>query len=94
MFLNYKRILDCSGLISGLQINYEKLAIISLNCHEDWVHWMSSDLNCSVLSLPVKYLGIPLGANPKTVETWQLIINKIRKKLSSWKVNMLSKAGK
>ena len=58
------------------------------------MHWMSSDLNCSVLSLRVKYFGIPLGANPKRVETWQPIIDKIRKKLSGWKVNMLSKAGK
>ena len=50
-----------------------------------------SKLSSAVL---FKYFGIPLGANPKRVETWQPIIDKIRKKLSGWKVNMLSKAGK
>ena len=55
---------------------------------------MQSELKCSVLSLPVRYLGIPLGANPKRVETWQPIISKIKKKLSGWKINVLSKAGK
>ena len=62
IFLNYIRILECFSLMSGLRINYEKIAIIPLNYAEDWVLQMKSELNCSVLSLPVKYLGIPLGA--------------------------------
>ena len=80
--------------MSGLKINYEKSAIIPLNCDMQWVQRMQSELKCSVLSLPVRYLGIPLGANPKRVETWQPIISKIKKKLSGWKINVLSKAGK
>ena len=55
---------------------------------------MRSELKCVMLSLPVKYLRMPLGANPKRIETWQLVIDKIRKKLGSWKVNMLFKVGK
>lgn len=58
------------------------------------MHRMKADLKCTVLSLPIKYLGIPLGANPKRVATLHPVIDKIRKKLSGWKVNMLSKAGK
>ena len=33
-------------------------------------------LNCSHLSLPFTYLGIPIGANPRRVETWKGIIVK------------------
>ena len=41
--------------------------------------------------LPMKYLGIPLGANLKRVETWKLIINRIEKRLSAWKIKILFK---
>ena len=47
-----------------------------------------------MISLPIRYLGIPLGANPSQVETWQPVLDKVRKKLSSWKLNILSKAGR
>ena len=94
VLLNFRRILDCYGMILGLRINYEKSAIIPLNCDVSWVNRMKLELDCAVLSLPVKYFGIPLGANPKRVETWQPIISKIKKRLNGWKTNLLSKAGK
>lgn len=47
-----------------------------------------------VSSLPTTYLGIPLGANPRKVDTWNPIINRIKKKLSGWKINLLSRAGR
>ena len=43
--------------------------------------------------LPITYLGIPLGANPKWVSTWQPILNKIEKMLALWKTKLLSRAG-
>ena len=55
---------------------------------------MRTNLGCKVLSLPITYLGIPLGANPRRVETWNPIIEKIRKKLSGWKMKMISRAGR
>ena len=42
----------------------------------------------------MKYLGIPLGANPKRIETWKPIIDRIEKKLSTWKGRILSKASR
>ena len=53
---------------------------------------MCGILGCSNGRLPMKYLGIPLGANPKRVETWKPIINRIERKLSAWKMKILSKA--
>lgn len=79
----YKRILDYFSLISRLRINYDKSALIPINCSNEWVEKMKSKLGYTVASLPIKYLGIPLGANPKRVETWKPIIEKIEKKLSS-----------
>ena len=51
-------------------------------------------MRCDVKCLPITYLGIPLGANPRSVETWRLVISKIRKKLSGWKSKVLSRVGR
>ncbi|XP_015960974.1 uncharacterized protein LOC107484935 [Arachis duranensis] len=50
-------------------------------------------LGCKEATLPVKYLGISLGANPRLVKTWKPIIDKVEKKLSIWKAKVLNKAG-
>ncbi|XP_072061954.1 uncharacterized protein [Arachis hypogaea] len=61
---NYKRLLRCFEVMSGLSINFEKSSLIPINCDEQWVRRMCSVLGCKQDSLPVKYLGISLGANP------------------------------
>ena len=76
------RILDCFGIMLGLSINYDKSAIIPINCEEQRVEQIKVYLGCLVTSLPIKYLDIPLGANPRHLETWKPIIEKIKKKLS------------
>ena len=44
--------------------------------------------------LPISYLGIPLGVNPHKSSTWKLVIEKIEKRLSMWKVKTLCRAGR
>ena len=34
---NYKRIMECFGIMAALSINYDKLAIIAVNVDEDEV---------------------------------------------------------
>ncbi|XP_016204098.1 uncharacterized protein LOC107644684 [Arachis ipaensis] len=91
---NYKRLLRCFELMSGLSINFEKSSLIPINCDEQWVRRMCHVLGCKQESLPVKYLGISLGANPRLVKTWKPIIDKVEEKLSLWKAKVLNKAGK
>ncbi|XP_020970234.1 uncharacterized protein LOC110268431 [Arachis ipaensis] len=50
-------------------------------------------LGCKQANLPVKYLGISLGANPRMVKTWKPVIDKVEEKLSLWKAKILNKAG-
>ena len=83
LLLNYKRILDCCGVISGLKISYKKSALILFICTEDWAMRMKSLLKCSFALLPITYLGILLGANSRKIQMWKPIIDKIVKKLSS-----------
>ena len=45
-------------------------------------------------SLPLKYLGIPLGTPFKTASMRNPILERMEKKLSSWKRLYLSKGGR
>ena len=89
-----RRILNCFGLMSGLKTNYEKSTIIPVNCDDFVLTDLRRNLQCQVLSLPVKYLGIPLGANPRREDTCDPIIDKIKKRLNGWKSKLLSKASR
>ncbi|XP_015962159.1 uncharacterized protein LOC107486122 [Arachis duranensis] len=80
--------------MSGLSINFDKSSLIPINCEEQWVERMCNLLGCKGDALPVKYLGIPLRANPRRVNTWSPIIDKVEEKLSLWKAKVLNKAGK
>ena len=80
--MNYKRILDCLGLMSGLKISYKKSALIPFSCTNECMDRTKSMLHCSVATLPITYLGIPLGVNSKRVQTWRPIIHKVEKKPS------------
>ncbi|XP_072084417.1 uncharacterized protein [Arachis hypogaea] len=86
--------LRCFELMSGLSINFDKSSLIPINCNEQWVQHMCNLLGCKRDTLPVKYLGISLGANPRLVKTWKPIIDKVEEKLSMWKAKVLNKAGK
>nr|XP_025607340.1 uncharacterized protein LOC112698200 [Arachis hypogaea] len=79
--------------MSGLSINFDKSSLIPVNCDEQWVQRMCSVLGCKQANLPVKYLGILLGANPRMVKTWKPVIDKVEEKLSLWKAKILNKAG-
>jgi len=44
--------------------------------------------------LPVKYLGLPLGASYKSTHIWDGVLEKIEHRLASWKMLYLSKGGR
>jgi hypothetical protein len=49
---------------------------------------------CRVTSLPMKYLGLPLGASYKATSIWNGIIEKMEHHLAGWKRFYLSKASR
>ncbi|KAL4609845.1 hypothetical protein ACB092_08G010100 [Castanea dentata] len=51
-------------------------------------------LGCGHSSLPLKYLGLPLGAKFKDLSVWNLILERMERRLASWKRMYLSKGGK
>lgn len=51
-------------------------------------------LNCKKQKLPIIYLGLPLGANPRLKKTWRPVIEKMKARLASWKRKLLSFGGR
>ena len=45
-------------------------------------------------SLPMKYLGLPLGAKFKEKTIWNPILEKMERRLAGWKQLYLSKGGR
>ncbi|XP_019457528.1 PREDICTED: uncharacterized protein LOC109357927 [Lupinus angustifolius] len=62
-----KSILKCFELVSGLRINFHKSQFIGINSDEDFVQMAVHKLFCCVGSVPFKFLGIPVGANPRRI---------------------------
>uniref|UniRef100_A0A2N9GEX2 Reverse transcriptase domain-containing protein n=1 Tax=Fagus sylvatica TaxID=28930 RepID=A0A2N9GEX2_FAGSY len=49
-------------------------------------------LGCKTSTLPMKYLGLPLGASFKSKNIWNPIVEKMERRLAGWKRLYLSKA--
>lgn len=89
-----KRILRCFELVSGLKINFHKSSICGIGVPESELEEFASRLHCKYRKLPLMYLGLPLGANPRLKKTWQPILDKCKARLASWKRKLLSFGGR
>ncbi|MCH80227.1 cysteine-rich receptor-like protein kinase [Trifolium medium] len=89
-----KAILQLFEIISGLKVNFHKSELIGINVDDSWLKDAASVLNCKVGSLPFYYLGLPIGADPRKIRTWEPVINSLRKRLLSWKNRALSMGGR
>jgi len=78
---------------SGLKVNLAKSNLIPVG-NVDQVESLADILGCGVAILPVKYLGLPLGASDKSIHIWDGVIEKIERRLASWKRLYLSKGGR
>lgn len=42
-------------------------------------------MGCKVGHLPIKYLGLSLGAYPNRIKTWDPVVGRMEKRLSVWR---------
>jgi hypothetical protein len=74
-------------------INLGKSEIVPIGEVED-VEGLAQLLGCRVGSLPMTYLGLPLGASYKSVSTWKWVVEKTKRRLAGWKRMYLLKGGR
>ena len=88
--LSIRLVLSCFQVFTGLKVNVGKSEIVPVG-EVNNLNALANILQCRVGSLPMKYLGMPLGTSFKTVSIWNPILEKMEKKLSGWKRLYLSK---
>ena len=79
--------------ITGLKVNVGKSEIVLVGDVGD-LNGLARILCCKVGTLPMRYLGMPLGAHCKDSSIWNPIIEKMEKRLAGWKRLYLSKGGR
>jgi hypothetical protein len=67
---------------------------MGINVENSFMEMASTFLNCIRGRLPFKYLGLPVGANPRKMATWEPMVEKIRRKLNSWGNKHISFGGR
>ncbi|KAB2063727.1 hypothetical protein ES319_A10G237100v1 [Gossypium barbadense] len=92
--LNSKYILRYFELFSGLSINFGKSCLVGFCVDEEFLSRMAAICKCKIGVFPFNYLGIPLGADPRKISSWNGIVDRVERKLSGWKSRSLSWAGR
>lgn len=82
---NLLKILSCFQLLSGLKINVGKSKIFGLGVREEEVQAWARCVGCGWGVLPFTYLGLPVGASMRRLDHWKPAIEKVKKRLASWK---------
>ena len=83
-------VLTCFQAFTGLKVNVEKSEIVPIGevCN---IQSLANILQCRVDSLPMIYLGMPLGTLYKTASQ---ILERMEKKFLDWKRLYLSNGGR
>ena len=77
----------------GLGVNMSKSELVPVGEVMN-VSLLVGSLCCRIGSLPMSYLGLPLGASFKASSVWNPIPEKIERRLAGWKKLYLSKGGR
>lgn len=91
---NIKMVLILFQLTSGLNINFHKSEILGIHVPDPSLRDLARVLQCKVGHLPMNYLGLPIGGNTSRLACWDPLLDRMNRKLSSWKSKLLSIGGR
>ncbi|XP_058783505.1 uncharacterized protein LOC131658199 [Vicia villosa] len=80
-----KAVLRGFEMVSGLGINFNKSKLIGIDINSRFMDVATSFLACKMEEKDFTFLCICIGSNPKRMHFWNPLVEKIRKRLSSWK---------
>ena len=90
---NLRYVFTCFEAVSGLKINLSKSEIVPVG-DVPHIEELKHLLGCKQSGLPMQYLGLLLGATFKEMAIWNPVLERVEKRLASWKRLYLSKDGK
>ena len=74
--LHVRILLLCFQVVTGLKVNTLKSEVVPIGEVPN-VHVLAEILGCRIGSLPMTYLGMPLGASFKSPTVWNPILERI-----------------
>jgi hypothetical protein len=76
---------SCFEAISSLKVNLKKLELVAVGevQHEEE---LANILNCSISSMPLTYMRLPLGASFKSKAIWNVAVEKMKRMDSRKKI--------
>ena len=93
---NIIAILRCYEAISGLglKVNFFKSALFGVFVEDSLLERLTQLMGCNSGSLPSSYLGLPLSEGRVPKSLWSPVVEKLEKKLATWKSRYLSLRGR
>jgi hypothetical protein len=88
--LHLRMVLSCFEVVTGLGVNMAKSELVPVGQVLN-LSLLADILCCRIGSLPMSYLGLPLGASFKASSVWNPILEKVERRLAGWKKLYLSK---
>jgi hypothetical protein len=85
--VNMKFILYCFEWMSGLKINYHKSEAYCFEMNDMDSRRIANMLSCSMGSLPMKYLGIPLSDTKLGMRAFVDLVQKVTKEVPPRRVS-------
>ena len=92
--INVRRLLRCFHVMSGLKVNFGKSGLLCLGVDDPAASRLEACLRCSRIELPFNYLGFPMGENMNRVAAWNPIVERVQKRLATWRAVGLAKVGR
>ncbi|GJS50779.1 RNA-directed DNA polymerase, eukaryota [Tanacetum coccineum] len=87
-------VLECFYRVSGLKINMGKSKIMGVHVDNAKVFRVAVKLRCLILKAPFSYLGSIVGGDMNRLQTWNDIVDRVKRRLSKWKMTTLSIGGR
>nr|GEX07307.1 RNA-directed DNA polymerase, eukaryota, reverse transcriptase zinc-binding domain protein [Tanacetum cinerariifolium] len=91
---NIVKNLKCFFLASGLKINIQKSQVLGVGVPRNIVNQAASLIECAVMQNPCRYLEVMVGDSMSRKLAWADTVQKLRSRLSKWKVKTLSIGGR
>ncbi|KAJ9557688.1 hypothetical protein OSB04_012302 [Centaurea solstitialis] len=84
---NLVRILTCFELCSSLKVNLSKSRLMGVSVSNVETRSLARWLKCKEGTIPFNYLGLPVGGNMTRSLSCQLVVDKVKGRLWTWKAN-------
>ena len=79
--MHVKNILLHFSAYTGLNVNYAKSTMVSINTSDNIMQQLSTLLGCKIGQLPHTYLGLPLSTSKPRVEDYTPLMKRIETRL-------------